>query len=227
MDPYTQSLIAGFQAQQQLLQQQITALQQKLEEMKAAGITSRGLEVDWPLAFRQGPLKYPGKDPFPFFHVVEMKVSQDSTWGETINEAQGAVTVDRTAETFVTRISAYQYQTDYAAEQPPPYAVGYLRPLASTGFCKPVSDACESLLDFEFQVKFGDEDVLMQQNWLPSSLLQNNQDNLGLLLPIEKEITQYENVNLTARPLRAAGEGNKFRLFFILHAYKMLPRVRA
>jgi hypothetical protein len=62
---------------------------------------------------------------------------------------------------------------------------------------------------------------------LPSSLLQNNQDNLGLRLPIEKEITQYEVVSISARPLRAAGDGNKFKLFFILHAYKMLPRVRA
>jgi hypothetical protein len=224
-NPYLDAAIAGFQAQQQIMQQHIAGLKKQLEEMKAGG-PAQGQEIHWPEQFRAGVIKYPGKDPFPYMNVVELKPTQEASFGETTTIASASMTVDRSAESFLCRISAHMYQ--YAAEQEsPPNVLNRWRPVSSRRFCKPGADDCESLMDFRWTVKYGDEDVAMQQDWLPSDLLDNNEDQLGFGLPIEKELTQYENVNFQAQPLAGAGDGNKWRLFFVIHTYKMLPRVTA
>lgn len=223
-NPILDQIFAGMMAQQTLLQQQVAALQQSVIP-GSPGSKANPTEVMIPQQFRAGVIKYPGKDPFPYLYTVEMEVDEQGTaWGETLAEATGQISVDRSAETFITRFSAYQYQYEHAEQDPPPYALGYLRPLSSVRSCKPVGDDCESLMDFLWQVTYGDEDVAMQKNWLPSSLMDGDHQH-GYKLPTEKEITQYETFQISARPLRAAGQGNKWKLFFVVHCYKMLPRV--
>jgi hypothetical protein len=226
-NPYLDSVIAGFHAQQKLMQQHINALTAKLDQLQAGG-PPQGEEIRWPEVFRAGVIKYPKKDPFPYFHVIELTPTEaDVAFGETTAIATGSVSVDRSAETFLCRISAHMYQYEAQQQEAPPYVLNRWRPVASRKFCKPDADECESLMDFRWNLKYGDEDVAMNQDWLPSDILENTEDQPGLLLTIEKEITQYEIINLQAQPLAGAGDGNKWRLFFVLHTYKMLPRVTA
>jgi len=219
MDPYLQLI--------QQLQGQIQSMNADLQNVKAgfpAGGVGPPVNVNWPLQGRMGMIKYPHKDPHPFSHVVLVKPTTTGVYfGETTSEAQGAFSVDRNAPSYLVGIDAalYQYQQ---AEQAENVVLNRFRPLSAEKFCS--ASECESLLDFEWQLFYGNDDQLAQSDWLASVLLQSDK-RPAYRFPVEKEITDYEQLLIKARPLEGAGEDNRFVLKFTFWMYKMLPKRKA
>jgi hypothetical protein len=221
MDIYTQQQLHALQAQLGAVQLQNADFVQKIAFLEQ--VARGGSQFQLPLQWKAGVLQKPGKEPHPFKNVVYTIPQQsDTSFGETTTEGIGSFSVDRSAETYLERITAaiYQYEAAQGAEG---VVLNRYRPIASNRICSPTASGCESLLDFEFQIFFGNDESLMQDNWLPSTLLNGDkEDGMGLL--VQKEITEYETIEVRARPLAAAGAGNKFRLGFTFHQYKMVRR---
>lgn len=216
--PYQQEPLAALL---QRLQADLAQQQQHIQQLYAMAqdhALRRGEPLLFPAQWRMGIVKFPYLMPRPQVWIARMVESDNNDYATTTNTVATANFTFNNTYTFLRRLTFALYRTSQPSQTNLP--VGCWLPLSAHTY--PYITANDEYVgkDFFFNITGTSENYVWQSgtDWRPSSDAAQTE---GYIFPTEYQTVPQDQISIRAIPLTAAVEGDAYRLYAILHGYKM------